>query len=400
LSGISAARNSTPVRILFANHTNTVSGAGISLGTLLRNLPRDEVDAYFCLHRRSQLAGRFGASRETIYLDPLLAMKATTTYGAGMPWHLRAFHAAKAPLALGTLAHLKRKWQPDIVHLNETVLVPYALAASRLRLPLVIHARTVVRPESKGMRLLDQMAMKSRVRFVCIDEQTQRSLPPNCRSRSTVVYNPVLMRKVAEVEVLAQRSKWKLPEDAVVVGQAASLHKEKGIWRILDLARVICPQNNRLHFVLCGDTSPARGEGPALQAAIKETGLGNRVHLVGYEEDVALAYAGFDIALCLFGEFLGAVGRAGYEAPLAGKSLVATIPDPRNAEAVVHGRTGLAFEPHDLAGVAHAILELAASEDRRAELGREAKNVIGARHDPVAHARAIIDIYRDLLGES
>jgi len=140
------------VKVLYINHTNTVSGAGISLAGLLSNLPPD-LDRCFCLHRKSQLAGRFGASRETTYFDPLLAMADTTTYGAGMPWHLRAFHAAKAPFALATLAHLKRKWQPDVVHLNETVLVPYALAGARLGLPLVIHSRTVVRPESKGMRL-------------------------------------------------------------------------------------------------------------------------------------------------------------------------------------------------------------------------------------------------------
>ena len=292
--------------------------------------------------------------------------------------------------ALATLAHLKRKWQPDVVHLNETVLVPYALAATRLGLPLVIHARTVVRPESKGMRLLNRMASHNKVRFVCIDEQTQRSLPPHCRSRSVVVYNPVIMRQVADEEAVAQRRKWKLPKDAVVVGQAASLHTEKGIWRILDLAREICPRNDRLHFVLCGDTSPSSGEGPALHSAIQEAGLTHRVHLVGYEEDIALAYAGFDIALCLFGEFLGAVGRAGYEAPLAGKPLIATIPDPHLAEAVVHGKTGLAFEPLNLAGVAHAILDLATREDRRMELGREAKKVIGARHDPAAHARTIV----------
>jgi glycosyltransferase involved in cell wall biosynthesis len=387
------------VRVLYANHTSTISGAGISLATLLGKLPQD-ITQLFCLHRKSQLAERFGATRENTYRDPLLAMEATTTYGAGMPWPLRTFHAAKAPWALATLAHLKRKWQPDIVHLNETVLVPYALAAARLGLPLVIHARTVVRPESKGMCLLDRMASDNKARFVCIDEQTQHSLPTHCRSRSVVVYNPVFMRQVADEEAVAQRSKWKLPKDAIVAGQAASLHTEKGVWRMLDLAREICPRNDRLHFVLCGDTSPSNGEGPALHSAIQEAGLAHRVHLVGYEEDIALAYAGFDIALCLFGEFLGAVGRAGYEAPLAGKPLVATIPDPHLAEAVVHGKTGLAFEPHDLAGVAHAILDLATHEDRRIELGREAKKVIGARHDPAAHARTIVGIYRDLLTSS
>jgi glycosyltransferase involved in cell wall biosynthesis len=384
------------MKTLYANHTNIVSGATISLAGLLSNLPPN-IERYFCLHRKSQLAERFGATRENTYRDPLLAMADTTTYGAGMPWHLQAFHAAKGPFALATLSHLKRKWQPDVVHLNETVLVPYALAAARLGLPLVIHARTVVRPESKGMRLLEKLALRTNVHFVCIDEQTQRSLPEHCRSCSTVVYNPVCMRAVANEEVIAKRCKWGLPPDAVVVGQAASLHTEKGIWRILDLAREICPANSHLHFVLCGDTSPTRGKGPALLAAIQEAGLANRVHLVGYEEDVALAYASFDIALCLFGEFLGAVGRAGYEAPLSGKPLVATIPNPQQSDAVISGKTGLAFEPHDYRGVSNAIVSLSKSADQRESLGLSAKSYIGDRHDPKKHAENIVKIYRTIL---
>ena len=119
--------------------------------------------------------------------------------------------------------------------------------------------------------------------------------------------------------------------------------------------------------------------------------------MVGYENDCALAYSAFDVALCLFGEFLGAVGRAAYEAPLAAKPLVATIPEPDRSDAVISGKTGFAFRPDDLRGVAEAIRRLAATPDLRRTIGASARDVIGDRHDPKKHAGAILRVYKDLV---
>lgn len=295
------------------------------------------------------------------------------------------------------MALLKSKWKPDIVHLNETVLVPYALAAAKLGMPVLVHARTVVNADSCGIQLLEKHAEQGKMRFVCIDPETKSSLPEKCYRASEVVYNPVSLREVSSEERQQKRAEWKIPAGAIVVGQMASLHKEKGVWRIMEIASQICKSEPKIHFVLAGDKSPEAGLGPDLQLAIKEAGLGENVHLVGYENDVALAYAAFDIALCLFGEFLGAVGRAGYEAPLSGKPLVATVPNPRKSDAVIFGKTGLTFEPKDYRGVANAIVTLSKHADQRESLGKSARNFIGDRHDPKKHAEKIFQIYRSIL---
>ncbi len=324
-------------------------------------------------------------------------MMQTTRYGEGLPVHLRIFHALKAPLALPTLGLMKLNWKIQLVHLNETSLVPYARAAAKLGMPALVHARTVVKPASHGMQLMDKIVINNNIRFICIDPETRASLPENCRKASEVVYNPVSLQQISNEERMQKRLSWNIPKDAVVIGQMASLHKEKGVWRILEIASKICKSNPKIHFVLAGDSSPQAGLGPELQRAIHESGLDKNVHLVGYEKDVALAYAAFDIALCLFGEFLGAVGRAGYEAPLSGRPLVATIPNPKNSDAVVSGKTGLAFEPLDYRGVADAIISLSKDADQRESLGKSARNFIGDRHDPKKHAEKIVQIYRSML---
>jgi glycosyltransferase involved in cell wall biosynthesis len=386
------------MRILFANHTNTISGAGISLSLLLKSLP-PEVEKFFCLHWRSELAERFGADPERIHRDYFLSMMHTTRYGTGLSNSLQLFHLLKSKAALPSIALLKWNWKPDLVHLNETTLVPYALAADKLGIPVLVHARTVVNSESRGMQLLERHAMRDRIKFVCIDPETKFSLPENCRKASEVVYNPVSLREVSLGERMQKRAEWKIPAGAIVVGQMASLHKEKGVWRILEIASEICKSQPNIHFVLAGDTSPQAGLGPELESAIQKAGLGKNVRLVGYEKDVALAYAAFDIALCLFGEFLGAVGRAGYEAPLSGKPLVATIPNPLQSDAVISGKTGLAFEPNDYRGVSNAIVSLSKDVGQRESLGISAKRYIGDRHDPKKHAEKIFQIYRSMMNK-
>jgi glycosyltransferase involved in cell wall biosynthesis len=362
----------------------------------MNSLP-PEVGKFFCLHWRSQLAERFGATPKITYRDYFFSMMHTTRYGAGLSGSLSFFHSLKSKLALPTLALLNLRWKPDLIHLNETTLVPYALAADNLGIPVLVHARTVVNPDSRGMQLLEKHAKLDRIKFVCIDPETKSSLPYNCRESSEVVYNPVSLREVSLEERMQKRELWKIPADAIVVGQMASLHKEKGVWRILEIASQICKSEPYIHFVLAGDTSPQAGLGPELKSAIHDAGLGKNVHLVGYEKDVALAYAAFDIALSLFGEFLGAIGRAGYEAPLSGKPLVATIPNPQQSDAVISGKTGLAFEPHDYRGVSNAIVSLSKSADQRDSLGKSAKSYIGDRHDPKKHAEKILRIYYSMI---
>jgi glycosyltransferase involved in cell wall biosynthesis len=384
------------VKVLFINHTNTISGAGISLSTLLSYLPHD-VKKFFLLHRKSQLAERFGTVPEFTHREPLFSQMHTTLYGEGMGIGLTAFHYLKASFTLLTLAYLNRKWRPDVIHLNETVLAPYAVSASLLGIPLVVHARTLVQAQSLGMRLLSWVAGRGHCAFISIDHETHASLPPTCQQVGVVIHNPVEMRLASDTEIQAKRKSWGVPEDAILVGQLASLHKEKGIWQILEMAKGICARNPKIHFILAGDTNPAVSEGPLLAKAIQEAGLQNCIHLVGYERDLPAAYGALDIVLCMFGEYLRGVGRTAYEAPLAAKPLIATLPNPECSQTLIHRKTGLGFECTDYAGVANAILDFADHPDKRLALGKTAFESIKDRHDPKAVASRVIEVYREVI---
>ena len=314
-----------------------------------------------------------------------------------MPCHLAIFHSLKAPLAIPTIAYLKRRWKPDLVHLNETVLASYAAAASFWKLPLVVHVRTAVHPASAGMRLLSRVARRGNCRFVSIDGETHASLPTDCQEVGEIIYNPVSLPQATGEAIAAKRQAWGLPSDAIAVGQLASLHKEKGIWRILEIAQKLCPADPRLHFILAGSLDPANSEAPAFARAVAEAGLADRIHLVGYESDLPAAYGALDIVLCLFGEYLKGVGRTAYEAPLAGKPLIATLPAPDTSDSLIQGVTGLGFECLDFAGVENAIADLARNPERRKTLGDKARATIAGRHSPELHARKVVDVYRGLL---
>lgn len=182
-----------------------------------------------------------------------------------------------------------------------------------------------------------------------------------------------------------------------MVGQVASLHDQKGIWDILEIAASLCPSHPRLRFVLVGDSSPGAGRGPQLRESIIRRGLEDRVILAGYQRDLSTIYGALDVALCLFGAGLGGVGRAAYEACICGRPLVATLPGARTSQTLTHERHGLLYEPSDLAGVQEGIQQLITHPELRQTLGDTAQTEIGSRHHPDTVAQKMLSVYREAL---
>jgi glycosyltransferase involved in cell wall biosynthesis len=384
------------MRVLFVNHTAQKSGAGISLGTLLRALPVS-IEKFFLLPADCEIADILDAIPERTFRDRWLCQFMTTLYTPAYPPHLMAWHLAKLPLALARVRQLVRRWRIDLVHVNETTLVAYALGARLAGVPAVLHARTAIAPRAFERSLLERFGRLSRSRIAAIDPEVKASLPTAARTITDVVFNPIdLGPPPSQESIAAMRAAWGIAPDDVVIGQVASLHAQKGIWLILDLAEKLCGEMPNLRFVLAGDTAPAAGEGPELAQSIARRGLTGRVILPGYDSRLASVYAAFDVALCLFGGALGGVGRAAYEAALAAKPLVATLPDPRRSETLVHDVSGLLFTQDDRAGIADALRTLARDRDFRKKLGASALAAIGPRHSPAAIARQMTNMYAEL----
>ena len=384
------------MRVLYVNHTAQKSGAGISLSTLLHHLPAD-IGKFFLLPAASEIDAMLGAAPGRTYRERHLCQFMTTLYTPPYPLHLLAWHLVKIPVALWRIRQLVRRWKIDLVHVNETTLVAYALAARLAGVPAVLHARTAIAPRPFAHWLLARFGGMRQARVACIDAEVRDSLPAACRGMAQVIYNPIdLGPAPAPSKIAALRTAWGCGPEHVVVGQVASLHRQKGIWLILDLAEKLCAEFPLLRIVLVGDDSAQAGEGPQLRAAIEQRGLADRVRLSGYETRLGTVYGALDVALCLFGGELGGVGRAAYEAAVSGKPLVATVPDPTRSETLEDGVSGLLFTHDDEAGIANALRRLIADPALRASLGASAQSSIGRRHAPAAVTESVLKMYAEL----
>lgn len=389
------------MRILYINHTALKSGAAISLGTLVKNLPA-EVIPCFLLRKGSQVDEILGATGDVPrYHARWIAQYLTTLYGKPLPFPQFFWQLVKTPLALTRAGVLARKWNCDIVHVSETMLPADAAGAALAGLPVFVHARTALNDKPFERGVLENLARFRRLRFIAIDDEVKDSLPPRSREKCTVVHNPIHLGPPPSAAAIAEkRASWGIGPEHTVVGQLASLHSAKGIWDILDIATRLCARHPSLRFVLVGDKDPHMGEGPALEAAISARGLQAQVLLPGYDRDLSTIYGALDIALCLFGAGLGGVGRSAYEAAIAGRALVATLPGARTSKTLTHERHGLLYEPDDLDGVRDGIEKLILNPGLRTSLGTTAKEEIGARHDPSNVAAKMLALYREAVGRS
>src|SRR6266852_1296755 len=96
---------------------------------------------------------------------------------------------------------------------------------------------------------------------------------------------------------------------------------------------------------------------------------------------------------------LKGVGRTAFEAALAGRPVVVTLPGAGRSSATVTGEIGIVLEPDDLAGIMEALMGLISSAERRREVGERARSTLGQRHDPQRVAGQVEKVYEDALAK-
>ena len=171
------------------------------------------------------------------------------------------------------------------------------------------------------------------------------------------------------------RSRLGLPPGAFVVGSVGRLSPQKAPLDLLGAFEPVARARPDAHLVLVGD-GPDR---PAVEAAVRQSNLGERVHLAGLRRDVPAMMSAFDVfALASHWEGLP---RVLPQAMAAGLPIVASrangVPD-----AVVNGENGWLVDIGDVAGMSRRLLELSQDPSgarRMGERGRERVEEFSAR---------------------
>lgn len=181
-----------------------------------------------------------------------------------------------------------------------------------------------------------------------------------------------------------------LGDGRVLVGTVATLIPQKGLDDLLRVARRVRDVRDDVRFVVVGEGVLR----PDLERLRAELGLESTVTFAGWIADAARgALPAFDV---YFQPSLWeAMSISILEAMGAAKAVVTT----RVGEAphiIEHGVTGYLFEARDVAGMAGAVLDLAAHGDTREAVGAAAARAVADRHTVSHMARGYEALYDDL----
>lgn len=305
-------------------------------------------------------------------------------------------------LLLGLARHLRRSGV-DLVHAHEFTMNVYGAAAGRLAgVPVIatVHGRGYY-AEARRRVVALRWAVRFGATLVAVSSDIRRFLSDSLRCGPVrLIPNGIDLARVAGGDRARGRAALALETEALVVGTVGNLYPVKGHRVLLEAAARL--GRPRVHIVIAG-----RGnEEAALRRVAAELGISDRVHLLGYREDVPDLIAAFDIyALPSFseGQSLSLI-----EAMAAGRPVVATAvggnPEVLGMEeefratgpaAPATGAHGVLVPPGDPESLAAALDRLLADPALARRLGEAAR----ARARREFSLEAMMDRYRALYAE-
>jgi len=176
------------------------------------------------------------------------------------------------------------------------------------------------------------------------------------------------------------------PEDRVVIVAVSRLVSFKGY---PELAAAMHAVPNAEFWVVGERLASDRGEDMA--ALLRSAGLGERLRLLGYRNDVAALLAAADIFV--LPSYFEGLPMSVIEAMLCGLPVVATdIGGPR--EQVIPGVTGLLVPPRQVAPLAAALASLTGDAELRAAMGTAGRERAITLYDETT----VVERTLDLLG--
>jgi glycosyltransferase involved in cell wall biosynthesis len=400
-----ATRIKTPV--LFVHHRSELGGAPASLSYLIRELDREKFEPHiYCPPgAAAELFSQAGASVHTGPVSSFTHIWASTY--RGRRWLLFARELALLPPHVLRFRKTLRRNRFELVHFNDSPLIPAAWLARRRSMPVVWHLRSA----------LPGGGTDGRSRFVraAIRRLATTSIAINHDVESvfsvgaTVVPNSVDLERFRPGDAEAAKRVLGLPDARPVVSYFGFIYPSKGFREFIKAAARLHDEGHDARYLIVGGA--VRGEeffrtvvGRGLQLAdltrdyeteakrlVAELGLAEVLHFVPFTQDTAELYRASDVVVAPSqGPELG---RPVIEAAASGVPVVASG-SRTGGGVVVPGRTGVLVNDFDAETLAEAVAELLRDDERRRTLGRAARSHAEQNFDPAQNARRVEQIYR------
>ncbi len=365
------------MRIAYLSTQVGFYGGEVHVRQLAAGLANRGHDVFCVVRPRSALAARLREAGLDVITLPLL------------DWY--------EPVGAARLGRLLRRRAPDIVHTHTPRDHYLAAVATAGGAAVNVGTRHQLRPFGAVWlkrpflrRLAAMIAVSAAVRDTLL---RARAVPP---ARIVTIPNGIDAGRRPAAPAGWRRARG-LDATTPVIGYVGRLSPEKGLEVLLDAARRLCPAGGaQAHWLIVGgDPSPRGGYAARLRRLAEASGMGPRVHFLGYVEDAAAAAADFDIHVVP--SRAEPFGLVTLEAMASARAVVATRAGG-SPEIVRDGVDGLLVPPDDPAALAAALARLLDDPRLRSWLGNNARRRVRREFDEARMLDRVEALYARVAG--
>ena len=399
-----------PTQVLFVHHRSELGGAPESLSYLIRELDRTrfEPHVYCPPGPAADLFREAGAIVHTGAVAGFTHIWASTY--RGRRWLLFGRELARLPAHVRQFRKTLRARRFEVVHFNDSPLIPAALLARREHLPVVWHLRSALPDGGTDRRsaFIRGAIRRLATTSVAINEDVAGIFGVG----STIVPNSVDLERFRPGDTGRAKLALGLSPEIPVVSFFGFIYPSKGFREFIEAAARLRERNVEASYLIVGGA--VRGEeffrtlvGRGLQLAdltrdyeaegkrlVDELDLADVVRFIPFTQDTADLYRASDVIVAPSqGPELG---RPVIEAAASGVPVVASG-SRTGGGVVLPGDTGVLVEDFGVETLADAIADLLRRPERRRSLGEAARRHAERMFDPAANARRIEAIYTRIL---
>ena len=360
------------MRVLFANHTSSFSGAEVAMLRLLESLP-DSVERAVACPPEGPLAAALDAR----------GIRRLDVPGTHLSFKLNPRATAKGlvDLAASTaaLARVARAWGADVIHANGTRAGLLAVPVARLGGPALVVQVHDHLPHTKLGRLVRRGLAHGADQVIGVSRSTARNFDAGLNEpTATPVYISIdLERFSGPHDDGAIRRELGVGPDTPLVGEVAQITPWKGQMDAIEAFAKVRERHPDARLVLVGKVAfdSTRYDNQSyereLHARVRELRLERCVHFLGQRSDVPDIMSALDVVVLPSWE--EPFGTAALEAMAAG-TVVSVTSEGGASEYVEDGVAGRVLPPRDPDRWAEAISDLLSDPERRERMavrGRE-----------------------------
>lgn len=404
------------LKVLYMDGVGPFGGASRSLFEAIRALPKKTVLPHFLATRGTSIDFYRQVASDLIETRGLSRFDNTLySHYRGRRWLILLREAYLAPHSVIAIKAAHRKWADriDLIHSNEVLeLLPAIYAKRVFKKPLVVHVRSVQHadPNSRRYQMISDMLRKYADAVIAIDENVRASLPTDIPV--DVIHNSFTPKVADQPDLEMIQAIERLPSTSLKVGFVGNLHHSKGLFELVEAAKILKSAGKDVDFVIVGGTTIT--DTGAKAAALSRSGLAqnvrqelqsraevldvaDRFHLLGATKDIQSVYERIDV-IC-FASHYNAPGRPIFEAAFAGVPSIAAITEPF-PDTLVANETGIAISPRDVNALAAAIAHFETNRGEVSRMGAAAKRLANENFSPEKNSERLLSIYRRVAQQS